>query len=312
MRLAPRIGMLAAQQNRETLERTAGRSCGYLSCVVYPPLSGVGFRMNWVPYGTQQEVVMNAEPVGLDQRGLPKQGAPRRISFFLCMAVIMVTLNFLGFAPTYFLRSLSDVPPLPLRLQIHGAFFTAWFLVFLAQTSLVAARNLALHRKLGTAGVLLAGAMVASGLHVLYVSAMAYHDFDADLFETTTLVWANLTLLTAFAVFVGLGIRFRRRPEAHKRLMLLACLSMISMSTARIGRYEILRLSDDPVVNETVYGLGGLAALFASVFLYDVFKRRRPHPAVLWGVPLFLGSIVTAVLIVPNTPFGQGLILLLG
>ena len=267
--------------------------------------------MNQVPSDIDQEGGMKAEPVVLDQLGRQEERVRRRISFFLSMAVIMVTLNFVGFAPTYLLRSLYNVPPLPLHLHIHGALFTAWFLVFLAQTSLVAARNISLHRKLGAASVLLAGAMLASGLHVLYVSAMAYHDFDADLVETTTLVWANLTLLTAFAVFVGLGIRFRHRPETHKRLMLLACLSMIGMSTGRIGRYEILRLSDDPVINETVYGLGGLAALFAAVFLYDVLNRRRPHPAVLWGVPLFLGSIVASVLIVPNTRFGQGLILLL-
>lgn len=253
---------------------------------------------------------MSTEPVVPDRRDPQKEGARLRISFFLSMAVTMLTLNLLGFAPSYFLRSLYDVPPLPLYLHIHGALFIAWFLLYLAQTFLVAARNISLHRKLGVAGVLLAGAMVVSGLYVLYVSALAYHRFDADLLETTTLVWANLTLLTAFSAFVGLGIRFRHRPETHKRLMLLACLSMISMATGRIGRYEILRLSVDPVVNETVYGLGGLAALFASVFLYDVLKHRRPHPAVLWGVPLFLGSIFASVLIVPNTRFGQGLILL--
>ena len=87
---------------------------------------------------------------------------------------------------------------------------------------------------------------------------------------------------------------------------------MIGMATGRIGRFEILRVSVDPVVNETVYGLGGLVVLFASVVLYDVLKHRRPHPAVLWGVPLFLGSIFASVLIVPNTRFGQGLILLFG
>jgi hypothetical protein len=255
---------------------------------------------------------MSTEPVVPDRRGPQKEGARLRISFFLFMAVTMLTLNLLGFAPSYFLRSLYDVPPLPLHLHIHGALFIAWFLLYLAQTFLVAARNISLHRKLGVAGVLLAGAMVVSGLHVLYVSALAYHRFDADLLETTTLVWANLTLLTAFSAFVGLGIRFRHRPETHKRLMLLACLSMIGMATGRIGRYEILRVSADPVLNETVYGLGGLVALFASVVLYDVLKHRRPHPAVLWGVPLFLGSIVASVLIVPNTRFGQGLILLFG
>ena len=87
---------------------------------------------------------------------------------------------------------------------------------------------------------------------------------------------------------------------------------MIGMSTGRVGRYEILRLSDSQMVNETVYGLGGIAAFLASIVLYDVFRRRRPHPAALWGAPLLLGAIVVSAVILPNTRLGQGLILLLG
>jgi len=224
----------------------------------------------------------------------------------------MIVLNFVGFAPSYFLKSFSHGPELPLRIHVHGAIFTSWFVLFFLQTFLVERRNVALHRKLGVAAAVLACSMVISGLTVLYFRALAYHEFGGDLAVTAAVVWGNLALLTGFSTFVALGFAFRRDPDAHKRLMLLASLSMISQSLGRLGRYEFLRLSDSFFVNEAVYGLGGLALLLLAVVAHDVLVRGRPHPVVLWGAPLFLGSIVFIGVFVPNTEFGQALILLLG
>jgi hypothetical protein len=41
-------------------------------------------------------------------------------------------------------------------MQLHGAVFTAWLLVFIAQTRLIAAHRVDLHMKLGIAAVVLA------------------------------------------------------------------------------------------------------------------------------------------------------------
>jgi hypothetical protein len=46
---------------------------------------------------------------------------------------------------TYYFRFLTDLPPLTTLVQLHGAVFTAWLLVFVAQTRLVAARRVDLH-----------------------------------------------------------------------------------------------------------------------------------------------------------------------
>lgn len=237
--------------------------------------------------------------------------APAADRFFLGMAILMLLIVLVGFAPSFFLRSFSDRPGLPPYLHVHGALSTSWFVLFLVQTSLVARRDLRLHRRLGVIGGILAGAIILSGLTVLYFRAMAYHEGRSSLVATTQIVWGNLTFLAAFGAFVGLGVLLRRRPQAHKRLMLLASLSMISQALARFPTYEVLRISEQQVVNDAVYGLGGLAALLALVVLHDVRVRRRPHPAVLWGAPLLLGSIVVTGLALPRFGFTQSLILML-
>jgi hypothetical protein len=75
--------------------------------------------------------------------------------------------------PSWTREPLFATPALPLSFHIHGALFTAWVLLFAAQTSLVAARRTDLHKRLGIGGAVLAVAMVISGLVVSIASAKA-------------------------------------------------------------------------------------------------------------------------------------------
>ena len=72
--------------------------------------------------------------------------------FFTGMAIASLLTAFVGFAPTYYLRGLSDAPPLPTLVHVHGLLSTAWLLLFLTQASLVAAHRTDIHRRLGVAG----------------------------------------------------------------------------------------------------------------------------------------------------------------
>ena len=53
--------------------------------------------------------------------------------FFSGMTVAFAVIVFIGFAPTYFLRPLSDQPGLPWLVHLHGALFSAWILLRLIQ-----------------------------------------------------------------------------------------------------------------------------------------------------------------------------------
>lgn len=229
--------------------------------------------------------------------------------FFTTLGGLMLVVNLVGFAPTYFLKGYFAAPELPLRTHFHGALFTAWFVLFLVQTVLVSRRKTALHRRLGVGGAVLACLMATSGLAMLYYRALEVQltgeDAMRSLIGTSTVVWGNLALLAAFSCFAALGIYFRRRPEAHKRLMLLASMSMMLQAVGRIGRFPALPGS------EISWALGGLLVLLISLVLFDVVAHRRLHPVTLWGPPLLFVSIVLCSLVVPQTGVGQALILML-
>ena len=97
-------------------------------------------------------------------------GAERR--FYGGMAVAILVVAILGFAPTYFLRPILPVPtPAPPALthlvHLHALLFTAWVVLLYIQTRLVAAQRIDLHRRLGfiAAGVAIVMVVVGGPSH---------------------------------------------------------------------------------------------------------------------------------------------------
>ena len=108
-------------------------------------------------------------------RPLPKSpaitpvGACDRL-FYGGMAIVLGLTVLTGFAPTYYLRLVGDGPratmsggPFTSLVHLHGALFTGWVLLFIVQTALVASHRVAVHRRLGVAGAVLAAAMIVAG-----------------------------------------------------------------------------------------------------------------------------------------------------
>ena len=229
--------------------------------------------------------------------------------FFVGMAWVLLAVNIVGFAPTYFLKPLVESPVLPLRTHLHGVLFTSWFVLLAVQTTLVRRGDVRLHRKLGAAGAVLAALMVASALTILYFRALQYTGTPDSMTGTATVVWANLALLALFTGFVATGIALRSSPGDHKRSMLLASLSMMPQALGRIGRSAVFHTSGLPLPGEIVVAIGGLVALMGAVVIHDLVADGRLHRVTVLGVPLLFVSLVLSTIVVPGTAFAQGLIL---
>src|SRR5262245_24904650 len=71
--------------------------------------------------------------------------------FYLTMSVVAATILFLGFAPSFYLKSViqAPTPPLFALTIVHGVVFTAWMALFITQSALIVAKRPAPHRQLG-------------------------------------------------------------------------------------------------------------------------------------------------------------------
>ena len=64
--------------------------------------------------------------------------ARRARLFYPGLALAMLAVVFVGFAPSYYLKGAIGSRPLPLLFHVHGAAFTAWMLLLVTQAALVA------------------------------------------------------------------------------------------------------------------------------------------------------------------------------
>jgi hypothetical protein len=202
--------------------------------------------------------------------------------FFTGMAAACALLVFVGFAPTYYLRSLSDQPPLPALVHLHAAVSTGWIVLFLAQTSLVAVGRTAVHRRLGIAGAALAALVTVIGWLTAIDSARRGVAPPGAPPQPGFLLIPLGTVLT-FAALAGVGIWQRRRSETHKRLMLLATIAILTPALARFRYYGF---GGPPVA------IGGTLAMIAVCLVYDRRAHGRVHPAFRWGAAFLAATLI--------------------
>src|SRR5512140_658951 len=152
--------------------------------------------------------------------------------FYFHMALACTAVAFLGFAPTYWLPLASGSFSATPVIHFHGLLFFAWTLYFAFQTWLAASGRTAWHRTIGMIGVSLATAMTILGF-LAAVNTMkrsaALGQADAGI----AFAIVPLSVILFFAVVFTLAIANVRRPETHKRLMLLAGISILDAAVAR-------------------------------------------------------------------------------
>ena len=214
--------------------------------------------------------------------------------FYVGMAVAITITVFAGFSRSYFLKSWYGAPELSGLLHVHGVVFTAWVLFFLAQTVLVATGRTYLHRRMGIGGAVLAALVVIVGTAVAIARAKTG---VSPIPGVSSLGFLAIPLfdMVVFAVLVAAALYFRRRLEAHKRLMTL---SMISLLAAPIARMHFIPLPPGP---PTFFGLADL--FIVALLVYDLSTRGKIHPATIWGGLLIVASQPLRLMISGTPPW---------
>jgi hypothetical protein len=218
---------------------------------------------------------------------------PRRTAeriFFSGMAMLLCFVVFIGFYRTFFGAGFLHAPlPNPV-LRVHAIVFTTWMLLLVTQAALVSTGRVAWHRTLGIVSFGLPPLMIGLGV-IAAVDALGRKVSIGPLDPATSLA-LPLVNITAFAIVIAAAWRARRRPAAHKRLVVLAT---ISLSTAALGRIPWAQLGLSPAAGPVI----GLAALILLLVGYDVLSQRRVHQSTMWAAPTVFAAGALAV------PFGM-------
>jgi hypothetical protein len=215
--------------------------------------------------------------------------------FYVSTAIVALAIVIAGFSPSIVDQTSRRAPLTPLVIA-HGAVFVAWLLVYLIQTVLAATSRVAVHRRLGAAAAGLVPIMIFVGFQTTVAMVRRGFELSGDVDvdgDSLRAAVVNFGSLLDFSILVSAALLYRRRPDVHKRLMLLAVLGglMPAPVTHLLGHVGANRGFIAPIV----------LVLFFSGAIFDRITRGRIHPVSLWaGVALFLVTNLRVFVIGPS------------
>jgi hypothetical protein len=159
--------------------------------------------------------------------------------------------------------------------------FTSWLVLFVTQTTLVAAHRTDIHRRLGIVGGVLAVLMILLGVTTAIIRAK---QGATPIPEVSPLSFLVIPLgdMFVFSILIGAGFYYRRRPDVHKRLMLLATIAILG---AAIARLPLAIMKAGP---PAFFGLTDVLVL--TCVAYDLVTLRRVHRATALAGLLIVAS----------------------
>lgn len=202
--------------------------------------------------------------------------APRlKRRFYVGLSLYTVLIVLVGFWPSYFGAIVDGSADRPAVIHFHAVVYVGWLAIFVAQTVFAATGRLQLHMRLGNFAigygvlVIVAGLAAAFGMFAIRVNAGMLDAAQGALLSP-------LLDMVVFTPFFAAAIWYRRKPDLHKRLMIVATTSLL---IAAVGRMPFLG---------TPRNLWLLFLIWISPILLamvcDLWRRRLVHPLYVAGI----------------------------
>jgi hypothetical protein len=206
------------------------------------------------------------------------------------MALICAGVAFIGFVPTYWVPLVAgSLHPHPV-IHVHALVFFSWVLFLVAQTWLASTRRIAWHRAMGMFGISIATAMTILGI-LTAIDRMQAATAIGQKAAGLAFAIVPIGAIAFFAIAFAAAIANVRRPDWHKRLMLVASVSILD---APIARWFMLALAPPGAAGPPPVSVDLGPSLVASVLLVvamavDWLRRKQVHPAYLIGACTYIG-----------------------
>ncbi len=217
------------------------------------------------------------------------QASRRRI--FLPAAIVGTVLAVVGFWQTYGGPLIAGTVHEPTIIHIHAAVMVTWLVLFMAQVWFAASGRVRLHIRLGPW-------VMGFGIVLVAVALLAISEGFAarlaagDVFRAQRWLFGTLRDVVFFVPFLVAGWVYRRRPEIHKRVMLVATTILVLPAVSRMTFLGF------PVALWKFMLVWPLPVYLAMV--HDFRARRMVHPVYVIGI----AAMLTMRLVLPLSTSG--------
>lgn len=220
---------------------------------------------------------------------------PRVIrGFYVGLWFLMMALVLAGFWP--YVSAYGVDKPRPLTIHLHALVFIGWMLLLLTQITLVYRGRTATHRRVGRFGMAWGVLVLGMGLVATVVAPLAHlRAGEWTLDEAAAFLILPIGDMVLFGILFAVAIRYRRRPEVHKRFILLATVALLFAPAARLGGDR------GPAMILLIWLFPLMIAMG-----YDVWTRRRIHPAYVVGTAILLAGFTRLFVMQSDAWLGVG------
>ena len=197
---------------------------------------------------------------------------PKKALFYAASCALVVIIVLAGFGPSYIGAMVNGVAT-PLILHFHATVFIGWLALFTAQALLPVFGRVDLHRKVGKFGIGYAVFLIVVGLATT-VNRVAFHYNDGQEEFARAFLIAPLSDMIVFPIFFAAAILYRHKPEIHKRLMLVAT---VTLTIAAVARMSFIPS------NYWIFVSIWLSPIYLAM-IYDYYRSKKVHSAYVIGI----------------------------
>jgi uncharacterized membrane protein len=201
------------------------------------------------------------------------------------LSVFMTAIVIIGFWAPYFGPLLRGAASRPWWIHLHGIVFVGWMLLLLGQVLLASQGRIQQHRFLGKIGIVYGSLVVIVGV-VVAISASILHleNGDWSIDRAAGFLAIGLRAIAVFGGFFAAAMLFRRKPDNHKRLILLATVALLYAPAGRLVNVET-----------PLFLIVWLSPLLLAMG-HDFFTRRRVDPTFIIGLVVLIAGFTPILL----------------
>lgn len=187
---------------------------------------------------------------------------------------------------------LKQMPPAPRVIWVHAFVFTMWLVVLTAQVLLVLRDRVGWHRKFGWFAVFWAFLMAVLGpWAAIAAQVVTLHTKFSD----PPFLALNLVDITGFLALLAWGISLRRNPAAHRRMMILATVSLADPGFARFTGW-LQPVEPPSAIPWFFYVFYGNVLLIALMAGWDWWRGRLVRSFIIGAAALLAAEFICSLL----------------
>ena len=212
---------------------------------------------------------------------MPRRAVQPLARPYIMASTLIMLMAVIGFWPTYLQPLITGVSEARQVIHFHATVYFGWLALFVSQAWLAASGRLALHMKVGRIGMIYGTAMILVGLLVTF-SQFGDRVVAGEFQQAQSRLLYPFTDMLFFPAFFGAAVAYRRKPEIHKRWMIVASTYLLVAAVLRMP------IVGSPRSQAIFIGLWITPIVLAMA--HDYVRQRLIHPVYLIGIAALAAS----------------------